>query len=88
MKIRIYSIYDSAAATFGQPFFLTTDGIAKRSFQEAVDNKTGALAKHPEDYTLFRIGHYNDDNAEIGSTPPKKIITALEVVNAYKKSAE
>lgn len=60
MTFKAYTIWDSKAEAFCQPFFFPTKGAAIRAFQTtATDNKT-QMNKYPGDYTLFEVGEFND----------------------------
>lgn len=66
MKLTIYTIYDSGISAHMQPFFMQSDGQAIRTFQDNVNSETqSTISKHPSDYTLFKIGTYDDNTAEI-----------------------
>jgi len=67
MKVGIYAIKDKAAEAFLQPFFSQTDGLAKRAFQEAINNphQDNNFYKHTADYTLFAIAHFDDETGLI-----------------------
>jgi len=71
MLVKIFSIYDSKAQAYLQPFFSPTKGTAIRAFADHVNNPDTDMCKHAEDFTLFEIGEFNDSNAEITllSTP-------------------
>ena len=60
--MRIFTVYDSKAAIYGQPFYAVTDGIALRMFSDAVNNHSpdNALNRYPEDFTLYYIGEFDD----------------------------
>lgn len=81
MKQRIYSVYDSAAAIYQRPFVAQTDGEVTRSFSDIATSADHEIGKHPEDYTLFCLGTFNDGTGEIMPLPPLKIATALELVS-------
>jgi hypothetical protein len=55
----VYTIYDSKAEAYLTPWFVDKDGQALREFQDAVQNPEAPFNKHPEDYTLFKIGKYD-----------------------------
>lgn len=57
----VFSIYDSAAGYYKEPFCCNNKGIALREFADACNNPQTFLGKHPADYTLFLIGTFNDD---------------------------
>jgi len=60
MQTNVYSVFDNKAAVYGTPFFMPNDAMAVRAFEGAV-NKPGSLVfDHPEDFSLFRIGNFDD----------------------------
>lgn len=81
MIINMYAIFDAKAKAYGQPFLLHTDGLAIRSFQQAATSPDNNIAKTPLDYSLFRIGQYNDEIALlISEAPPEFIHSAMQVL--------
>ena len=66
MKLKMYSIFDSAAAAYMRPFFVQTDSVALRAFQDLAINAEHEVGRHPEHYSLFRIGEFDDN--EIGKS--------------------
>ena len=78
---KIYSVYDDAAKAFLQPFFAVTDGLAIRSFTEAVNDPNTSLSKYPSQFTLFQIGEYEDSDARISiPSTPRSMGLAVEFV--------
>lgn len=71
MKLHAYCIYDSAAQAFNTPFFQQNDGLAIRAFQGLVnaDDKNN-VSEYPEQFTLFKIGEYDDQDGKIKGTDP------------------
>jgi hypothetical protein len=66
MKLFIYSLFDQAAKAYTRPFFLQNDGIAIRAFQDQVNAKEpNNVSEHPEQFTLFCIGEFDDSNGDI-----------------------
>jgi len=65
MKFGIFAIYDTKAAAHLPPFFLPTRGLAIRAFTDCVNDSTHQFSKHPEDYTLFLVGNFDDVSGEI-----------------------
>lgn len=57
--LKMCSIRDSKAEAWLSPMFFQAKGQALRSFSDAV-NGDGEFAKHPEDYTLFYLGDFDD----------------------------
>lgn len=82
MKLRIFSIFDSKLDAFAAPFFMSTIGQATRAFTDEASNPQSSLSKHPEDYTLFELGEFDDQNAAFTLHPsPKSIGLALDFVS-------
>lgn len=80
MKHKMFVIYDSKANAYMQPWFLTQNGMALRAFSDCVNDKDHNFGRHPEDYTLFDIGEFDDANADIKSTAPKSLGNGIEFV--------
>lgn len=85
MIVQVYSVYDTKAQAFGQPFFMQADGIAVRAFTEACNNPEGEFIKYPNDFTLYNIGHYDDSNGAIFSNKPEELITAAQAISKKGK---
>lgn len=84
MKMNIYTIYDTAAKTYMRPFFMASDGQALRAFTDISTDADHEVGKHPEDYSLHRIGTFDDQKAAINPETPDCLATALEVVAASR----
>ena len=80
MKLNIYTIFDTASGLYMRPFYQQSDGAAMRSFKDIATDPEHEVGRHPEDYSLFRIGVYDDNNAEITVEDRDCITTALELV--------
>jgi len=67
----IFTVYDSKAELYLPPFYNQTKGQAVRAFQDTVNKKDHPFNKHPEDYTLFFLGNYEDTSAkyDLENTP-------------------
>ena len=76
MKKVYYAVYDRKAEMYSQPFLEIKDGTAIRAVQDLVINNTDhAFAKHPSDFSLHRLGDFDDETGVItGQTKPNKII--------------
>ncbi len=59
MENHIFTVYDSAASFFLEPFFAPSIEFAIRGFRDAVNMEGHQFAKHPQDYTLFHVGQWN-----------------------------
>lgn len=79
MKHFAYTIYDVKAKGFNLPIFAKTDDQALRSFKDICCDPEHPVCKHAEDYSLFRIGTFNDTSGYLESEAPECIATALEL---------
>ncbi len=71
MILVMYSVWDSKADAYIQPFFATNDKVALRMFQNACDDSAHDFSRHSEDYTLFRIGTFDQQK---GDLQPENVI--------------
>lgn len=63
MLLQIFTVFDSKAEAYLPPFYMTTKGQAIRAFSDSVNDPTHVFMKHPEDYTLFLLGSFEDTTA-------------------------
>lgn len=78
-KILIFAIFDKKAAAYMAPFYFPQKGQALRAFEDSVNDPQSGFFKHPEDYSLFQLGEYNDTSGEIVSSKPVFIEEALNL---------
>ncbi len=82
MPLDICTIYDSKAEAYMTPLFFQSKGQAVRSFSDAINDPTHNtdISKHPEDFTLFHLGHFNERNGTIVVLPtPVSIATGINL---------
>ncbi len=84
MKQNIYSIYDTASGLYSRPFFTLSDAEAIRSFTDICTDAEHPIGKHPEDYTLLRIGIFDDLTALLNNEANESLCTALERIAATR----
>ncbi len=79
MKLNIYSIFDTASGLYSRPFFDGADASATRAFQDLVSDPEHPVGKHPEDYSIFRVGLWDDNNGLLTNEANECLATALEI---------
>lgn len=85
MIFKMFSVYDVKAAAYLPIFTMVNEAMAVRAFTDSLVNENHTFSRHPEDYHLFCLGEFSDDNADI--LPDKKmIITGLEALAAFSNS--
>lgn len=57
----VFSVYDSKARAYGNPFVSARQELAVRDFTTAVRDPDTQLHKYPEDFTLVEIGEFDDE---------------------------
>ena len=57
---KAFSVYDSKAGFYMAPFFFQSTAEGIRAFFDAANDPQTAISKHPEDYTLFELGAFDD----------------------------
>lgn len=82
MKLNAYTIYDVASGTYMRPFFAREDGEAMRGFNDIATDANHEVGKHPEDYTLYRVGTLNDNTGKMIGEDLEKLRTGLECIAA------
>lgn len=75
MEHSLFAIYDSKAKAYQRPFTMINEEVAVRAIQDALTEPTCDFAKYPSDYTLFKIGTYDEQTSEI--KPEKTSIGCL-----------
>lgn len=83
LEQNLYSVFDSKMASFSAPFIELRDAGAIRNFTDWCNdgsNPQNMLFKHPEDYTLYRLGSFdNEQGTLIQKNPPEALVTASAV---------
>lgn len=63
----VMTVKDRALDIYNLPFTQTTVAQGVRSFTDEINSnpETSGLAKHPDDYDLYVIGHYDDTTGRL-----------------------
>lgn len=65
MNEKMFSVYDSKANAYLNPFYARTTGVAIRQFTQAVNDQTHDFHKFAGDYTLFELGEFNVETGHV-----------------------
>jgi len=87
MILKAFAIYDEKAKSYLPPFFLPEEGVAIRTFSDCVNANDHQFAAHPQDYTLFRLGTFDDSTARIDSIAPQSVHNGLELLRESQAPA-
>lgn len=82
MILQICSVFDRAAQTYGRPFFVHNSAVAVRSLTDELKNPESELARHPEDYDLYDLGAWDDEDGSLDpyDNGPKLIVRAQDLI--------
>lgn len=87
MSLSIFTVYDSKAEAYLTPFFAPTPAVALRMFENAAQDDQHEFHRFAGDYTLFQIGHFDQDDGLVFPTESNKNLgNALQF--AARKEAE
>lgn len=75
---KVFVLKDTKSASYGPPFTMETKGLAIRMIEDGVSSGQPVWAKHPQDFSLFEIGEYNPDTAEVKMYETKNCIGLVQ----------
>lgn len=70
MTTKVFSVYDSKACVFGNPFVMVTVGAAIRAFTELCNDPQTMVYRHPSDFVLYEIGSFEDSKGVLIELQP------------------
>ncbi len=80
MEKHLFSVYDSAAAMYLDPFVAPTVEFAMREFRRMANTPGQQIATYPADYTLFHIGAFDCASGDLIGCPPRSLGVAITFV--------
>lgn len=90
MKLTVCAIRDSAVDAYMRPFFVPSTAVAVRIFRDEVLRPESEMFKHPEDYTLWELGAFEEESGVFEQFSQQRQLLrgqdVKEVVNAPVKA--
>lgn len=86
MKVNIYSLFDIKISAYGTPFFAPSDPVAVRSVRPVVNDPSSTLCHSPEDFSLRRIGSFDDASGYIESLEAPVFVCECSALKMEAKS--
>jgi hypothetical protein len=74
MEINMFTIYDSVMEVYHQPHFFLNEGMALRNFGDLANDANSSISKHPEHYSLWHLGSFEDATAKVTKLKSKVCI--------------
>ncbi len=81
MKQQLYAVFDTCAGIYDSPHFANSDDIVRRQFADIASGADNAISKHPEHYSLWRLGGWDNTNGNIQDEANECLCTALEAIS-------
>lgn len=75
-----FTVFDSAAGMYLEPFFAPSIEFAIRGFREAVNTKDHQFNRFPEDFTLYHVGSFDQENGYFNAQDPRSLGVAITFV--------
>lgn len=89
MIVQLFSVYDSAARRYLEPFSAETIEVAIRMFRSLVNKPDHGFSRFPADYTLIHIGHFDGETGFIVPLAvPHPLGIAIEFVSPAQLKLE
>jgi len=70
----MFTIYDNQSESFGHPFYVANEKVATRLFIDEINKPESFIKAHPNDFTLVRIGTYDDSKAIVTGLPKPELV--------------
>jgi hypothetical protein len=81
IKSVLVCIRDKKGAFYHPPYCVPTKDMAIRGFGDAVLKGNSDLSAHPEDFTLFMVGEFDQITGTVSPCEPLSIATGLDFVD-------
>lgn len=89
MRVNVYAIHDVKAGAFLQPWFAPTHAMAFRNIEKSMRTPNSPFSDFPADFTLFKVGEFEDDTGEISPVVPiESLGNFLQFVSSQVNSAD
>ncbi len=81
MKAQCYAIFDTCSGIYEKPFFSTADDLVKREFQDIATSADHPISKHPEHYSLWRLGMFDNNTGKLSNEQNECLWQAVEAIS-------
>lgn len=78
----VLAIYDNTAKVFGQVITAPNVGSVTRELVDMMQDGNTTIAKHPEDFSLYQIGYFDDETGDIKPMQPDKLYSLASLLQA------
>lgn len=83
--LKMFTVYDSKAEAYLQPFYAQATGAGVRIFAQASSDEAHQFNTHAADYTLFEIGTFDEHTGQLEPLKTQlNLGTALQLQDSSK----
>lgn len=79
-KLQMFCIYDCKMELYLSPFTAINAAVAAREFETAVMTPNHNFNQHPDDYSLWEIGEFDQQSAAVGSAVLRNVVQAHHIM--------
>lgn len=84
MEKHLFTVFDSAAGAYLDPFVAPSIEFALREFRRAVNEEGHQFGKFPEDYTLFHVGVFSAETGQLEGQGPTSLGVAITFIQGME----
>lgn len=88
MDKHLFTVFDSAAGAYLDPFVAPSPEFAIREFKRAVNEEGHQFNRFPSDYTLFYIGTFDPLSGNLNGQSPTSLGVAITFVEQLKMNLD
>lgn len=81
-----FSVRDNKAETYGEPFYRPNQVVAIRSLSDAIAEGNNPWAKHPDDYSLYHVGEWDDTEGDLIAATKTHICNLAEIADTLENA--
>lgn len=78
----VFCVHDSCSKVYDRPFCSRSEEEAVRSFGDIAGDADHPIGKHPEHFSLFRLGSYDDSSGKLEPVVPVHVVLAIDLVKS------
>lgn len=80
MEKHLFTVFDSAAGMYLDPFVAPSVDFALREFRKVANTEGHQFNNFPSDYTLYHIGTFVPETGALYGTDPRSLGVAVQFV--------
>lgn len=80
MILNLYAVLDQCSGVYDGPVPLHNDKVAMRQFAAAAQKEGTAVNNNPSDFSIWRVGRWNDATGEVETETKVCIAYAVDLL--------